>query len=149
MSVLSDITGASGVVEAITGFVGKFFPDKTQEEKDAAAQALQQLVGEQAESAAQTAIDLAEAQSPDRINHWRGGLGWACTLGVAWHFFGLPVFGYIGALVVAAVQAFNYKAVLPTPPDLSDASLSALCQVILIMLGSHAVPAVTGIFKKS
>ena len=149
MSFLSDLTGAAGVVQAVTGFVGKFFPDKTQQEKDAAAQALQQLIGEQADSAAQAAIDLAEAQSPDRINHWRGGLGWACTLGVAWHFVGLPLFGYVGAFVVAVLQAFSYKAVLPAPPDLSDASLSALWELVLVMLGSHAVPSVTGIFKKS
>lgn len=149
MSFISDLTGASGVVEAVTGFVAKFFPDKTQQEKDAAAQALQQLVGEQAQLAAQTAIDLAEAQSSDKINHWRGGLGWACTFGFGWHYVGLPFLGYVTSVLVALLQAFGYKTAVPVSPDLSASSLDILWQLAAIMLGSHAVPGITAAFKKS
>ena len=136
--------GISPIAEAVTGaispildFVGRFFPDKTQAEKDQAALAIQELVSTHAEAAAQIAVDQAEASSPDRINHWRGALGWTCDVAIGWHFIGLPVFQYFHAVLMA----WGWTGELPDIPDVDQ---MPLMQLVLLMLGSHAVPAITG-----
>jgi holin (3TMs family) len=92
---LDPITGAEEAVGKIADVVSKFFPDKTEIEKAQIAGALQvQLANIQnaaAQLAAQTNIDQAEAASVDKINHWRGALGWVSTAGVAVAFVLIPV----------------------------------------------------------
>lgn len=78
-----DITGIGAAATAAQKILGMFFPDKTAEEtqKMAAAFALLQ---------SQTDIDKAEATSSDPLQHWRGGLGWICTLAYLNNFILVP-----------------------------------------------------------
>ena len=92
---LDPITGAEEAVGKIADVVGKFFPDKTEIEKVQISSALQiqltQMANSAAQLAAQTNIDQAEAASVDKINHWRGALGWVATSGVAVAFVLIPI----------------------------------------------------------
>jgi hypothetical protein len=78
-----DLTGIGSVATAAQKILGMVFPDKTEEEKDKLAAALAMLQ-------AQTNIDQAEAQSSDPLQHWRGGLGWVCTLAYFNNFILVP-----------------------------------------------------------
>lgn len=78
-----DITGIGEVATAAQKILGMIFPDKTQAEKDQMAAALAMV-------SAQTDIDKAEAASSDPLQHWRGGLGWVCTLAYLNNFILVP-----------------------------------------------------------
>lgn len=99
-----DITGIGAVATAAKDILGMIFPDKTEEEraKLAASMALIQ---------AQTDIDKAEAQSSDPLQHWRGGLGWVCTLAYFNNFILIPwatAFGYhVPALDIEALATLT------------------------------------------
>jgi hypothetical protein len=126
------LTGAGELADFATALVGKFFGDKTQQEKDQAALAIQSLANEFNLVKAQTDVDLAEAQSSDRLQHWRGALGWVCVLAFGWHYVGLPIFQYVAAVLVQMKEI----AGIPMPPDLNDAALQT---VLLGMLGLGAM----------
>lgn len=70
-------------IDAVTSIVNKIWPDKTDTEKAQIAAAVQMV-------SAQTNIDQAEAQSTDRLQHWRGGLGWVCTVAYLNNFVVVP-----------------------------------------------------------
>lgn len=143
---LGDAAGKIG--DAAAKIVGMLAGDKSAEERDKAALQVQQVVAEAANDTAQIAVDMAEAQSPDRLNHWRGALGWVVAIGVGWHYVVLRLLAYITAIVVAFLQARGYSAVLPEMPDLSKEELSTLWELAAVMLGSHAVPHIAGAFKR-
>ncbi len=89
-----DITGIGTAAEAAEKILGMFFPDKTtiEVQKMSAAFAMLQ---------SQTDIDKAEAQSSDPLQHWRGGLGWVCTLAYLNNFILVPWATAFGAHVPA------------------------------------------------
>lgn len=99
---LDPITGAEEAVGKIADVVGKFFPDKTAVEQAQISSALQveleQMKDAAAQLSAQTDIDKSEAESVDKINHWRGALGWVSTAGVAVAFVLVPVMKIIVAV---------------------------------------------------
>lgn len=67
-----DITGIPTIAEAINGILSRFFPDKTQAEKDAAAQAMQTLALQAAAASDAAGIVRAEAQSGNWLTAaWR------------------------------------------------------------------------------
>ena len=101
------LTGIAEVADLANGIINKIWPDKTQAEKDAAAYQMQQVIIESDLVKGQLAIDQAEATSSDPLQHWRGGLGWVCTLGYAWNFVLLP-------LVSSACIIFWHPLTLPT-----------------------------------
>jgi hypothetical protein len=125
------ITAGLNLGSKLTDFVARFIPDKTQKEKDDFTLAMQELVSETTLAAAQIAVDEAEAKSPDRINHWRGGLGWSCVGAISWHYIGRPICLFALPFIVTK---------MPVLPDLSDTALNTLMDLVLIMIGSHAVP---------
>lgn len=87
-----DVAGVGAVATAAKGILGMIFPDKTEIEtqKMAAAFALIQN---------QTTIDNTEAASTDPLQHWRGGLGWVCTLAYLNNFIIVPWATAFGAHV--------------------------------------------------
>lgn len=125
----------------ILDFVGRWFPDKTKEEQNRFALELQQLANDHADNQSQLAINAAEAASPDRVNHWRGALGWVCDVAIAWNYILEPLLQYTHAVGVS----HGWWSGLPAMPVLNDAPLM---QLILLMLGSHAIPAIAGAIKK-
>lgn len=136
-SVLAEIAqgAAGGLLGGIKSILGTFVADKSEDAKDKAAYALQQLIGNQAEVQAQLAIAKAEAESPDRINHYRGGLGWTCAAGWFWQLIAVPIVG-----------AWHP---LPVLPDKVFDSLVDLTMVLITghVVGQHVMPNVQRIFK--
>jgi hypothetical protein len=110
-----DLTGIGAATTAIKGIVDKFLPDKTEAEKESFQLELESLTSQAAAAQAQAAIDQAEASSPDRINHWRGGLGWMLVAAMGWQFIGAPIVGYVCAIahVTAALPVFPVDALYP------------------------------------
>ena len=127
---LDPITGAEEAVGKIADVVGKFFPDKTEIEKTQITSALQiqltQMSNAAAQLAAQTNIDQAEAASVDKINHWRGALGWVATAGVAVAFVLIPV-------SKIAVALYHGQPV----PDMDTTTLLEILGGMLGLTGLH------------
>lgn len=108
---------AAGIGEAVTGvksILGMFFPDKTESEKNQLAAAFAMIQS-------QTDIDKAEAQSTDPLQHWRGGLGWVCTLSYFNNF-----------VLVPWATAFGLHV-----PTIDIGSLTALTMGMLGLGGMH------------
>ncbi len=126
---LDPITGAEEAVGKIADVVGKFFPDKTEIEKAQIAGALQvQLANIQntaAASQAQTDVDKVEAASADKIQHWRGALGWVVDAGVAVAFVIIPV----TKIIVAVAHG------QPVP----DLDTTTLLEILGALLGTTAL----------
>lgn len=70
---VNPLEGVAKIAESAKGILSMIFPDKTEMEKS-------QLAASMAMIMAQTDINKIEAQSTDPLQHWRGGLGWVCTL---------------------------------------------------------------------
>lgn len=122
-----DITGVGAVADAAKGILGMIFPDKTEEDKAKLAAALALIQS-------QTDIDKAEAQSSDRLQHWRGGLGWVCVAGYAWNFVLQPL---INAGAVIAGHPVNL-------PGLDIGPLATLTLGMLGLGGLHVAERIKG-----
>ena len=96
-----DITGIGEAATAAQKIIGMFFPDKTAEEQAKLSASLSLLT-------AQTDINKVEAASSDRLQHWRGGLGWVCSFSYAYNFVLQPL---IVACAAIAKHANRKKAV--------------------------------------
>lgn len=125
-----DITGIGEVATAAQKILGMIFPDKTEEEKEKLAAAMAML-------SAQTDIDKAEAQSSDPLQHWRGGLGWVCTLAYAWTFILHPV-------IAVGVTLAGHPDVAAKLPALDIAPLSALTLGMLGLGAMHVTESIKG-----
>ena len=67
-------------IDAVTAIVNKIWPDKTQQERDQIAAAVQMV-------AAQTDINKAEASNNNLfVAGWRPSVGWVCSSGFAVQF---------------------------------------------------------------
>ena len=115
-----DLTGLGSAATAASKILGMFFPDKTEEEKAKMGAAMALLQN-------QASIDQAEAQSSDPLQHWRGGLGWVCTLSYLNNF-----------IIVPWALAFGLHV-----PALDIAPLSALTLGMLGLGGMHVYEQVT------
>jgi hypothetical protein len=123
----------SGLGE-IADLVGKFFPDKTQEEKDKFALELQQLQNTQdvtmenlktqaAVSSNQTDINKVEAGSTNFfVAGWRPGIGWSCACAFFWTYVLAPLATFI-------CNAVGHPVTLPT------LDIGTMMPVLLGMLG--------------
>lgn len=136
-SVIAEVAqgAAGGLLGGIQSILKTFVADKSEAAQANAAYALQDLVGKQAEVQAQLAIAKAEAESPDRINHYRGGLGWTCAAGWFWQLIVVPIIGTWHPL--------------PALPDKVFDSLVDLTMVLITghVVGQHVMPNVQRIFK--
>lgn len=104
-----DITGLGALGDVAAKLVDKFFPDKTQAQKDAAALEMATLLQESNLMLAQTSINLEEAKSTSLfIAGWRPAIGWTCGFALAYaavfepllRFSGTVLLGYSGAYPV-------------------------------------------------
>ena len=133
-----------GVAALAKDLIDRFVPDPAQ--KLAATQhALDAQIelakvgtfAERADAAAvagQVAIDQAEAQSSDRLQHWRGGLGWVCTFAYGWNFVVQPLCIAAAAIAGRAVQL----------PALELAPLATLTLGMLGLGGLHVAERIRG-----
>lgn len=82
---MADLTGLGSVADLAKDLIGRFFPDKTEQERAQIAAALQIIQ-------AQTDINKAEAANPSVfVAGWRPFIGWVCGAACAWNWVGLPV----------------------------------------------------------
>lgn len=113
---MADLTGIGAVADLASNLIGRFFPDKTEQERAQLAATLQIIQG-------QLDANKAEASNPTLfVSGWRPFIGWVCGLGCAWNWIGLPV----------AVFLSHY---LGKPVDLRPADLSEMMPLLLGMLG--------------
>lgn len=83
------LTGFGEVADLATTIINKFWPDKTQTEKDQIAAQMQEMLLQAQASAAQTDIDKIEAANSNIfVSGWRPAVGWVCGVG-----FGIQVLG--------------------------------------------------------
>lgn len=69
-----DITGVGAVADLVGNVINKIWPDKTEQEKQQLAAAVQVING-------QLAINQAEAANPNLfVAGWRPGVGWVCVV---------------------------------------------------------------------
>ena len=114
---LDPITAGMDLANTI---VSRIWPNKSQEEQQQLAAVLSMIQG-------QMAINQAEAQSSDPLQHWRGGLGWVCTLGYLWN--------YVLSGMVATISAALSHPILVQKMDMSE--LSTLTIGMLGLGGMH------------
>jgi Holin of 3TMs, for gene-transfer release len=120
----------SDIATAAKGILGMFFPDKTEEEKSKIAAAFAMIQS-------QTNIDQAEAQSADPLQHWRGGLGWVCTIAYAWTFIFKP-------MLAAGVVLTGHAVLAAQLPSVDMATLGELTLGMLGLGGMHVYQQVNG-----
>ena len=122
-----DLTGIGAVATSITGIVDKFFPDKTQEEKDKMALVMLQAQGDINANLAQLDVDKTEASNPSLfVSGWRPFVGWVCGAACAWNWVGLPI--------VKAVTAEFGRTLAAAPADLTQ-----MLPLLMGMLGMGAL----------
>lgn len=118
-----DITGIGSIASLIQDGIDKIWPDKTDQQKAAAAQLMAQLQGALDLAKAQIGVDNTEAQSHSLlVAGWRPFIGWVCGSSFAWVFVGQPFLSFV--LAAAGVHL--------TLPDLD---LSQMMPVLIGMLG--------------
>ena len=122
-----DLTGIGSAVTAISSIVGKFFPDKTQAEKDQMALVMLQAQGDINANLAQLGVNQAEAANPKLfVSGWRPFVGWVCGSACAWNWIGLPIANFVMAMV-------------HRPIALAPADLTQMLPLLMGMLGMGAL----------
>ena len=114
-------------IDLASTIVQRIWPDKTAQEQQQLAAVLTMVQG-------QMAINQAEAQSSDPLQHWRGGLGWVCTLGYLWNYI-------LSGMVVTISAALNHPVIVQKM-DMSE--LSTLTLGMLGLGGMHVYQQVKG-----
>jgi hypothetical protein len=121
---LDPITGGEELASTI---VSRIWPDKSAQEQQQLAAVLAMVQG-------QMAIDQAEAQSTDPLQHWRGGLGWVCVMG---YFVNFP----LQWIVNVVSSAIGHPLHIP-PMDMGQ--LSTLTLGMLGLGGLHVAERIKG-----
>lgn len=121
------LTGLGEVANFATDLVNKFWPDKTQAEKDQLALQVQQMTI--AANLTQGQIDVNKAEASNQsifVAGWRPFVGWVCGAAFGWTFV-------IGPLLSFTLSAFKMSVALP------QLDLSQLSPVLMGMLGLGAM----------
>ena len=80
-----DITGVGAVADLVGNAINKIWPDKTEQEKQQLATAVQVING-------QLAINQAEAANPNLfVAGWRPGVGWVCVVALGYQYVARPL----------------------------------------------------------
>lgn len=117
------ITGIGEIANFATDLVNKFWPDKTQAEKDQLALQVQQMTIAANLTQGQIDVNKAEASSQSVfVAGWRPFVGWVCGAAFGWTFV-------IGPLMSFTLSAFKVSVSLP------QLDLSQLSPVLMGMLG--------------
>ncbi|HUY03302.1 MAG TPA: holin family protein [Rhodocyclaceae bacterium] len=130
------LTGIGEIANLASNIANKFFPDKSQEEKDALALQIQQMTLASQERQGQAEVNKAEASNTSIfVAGWRPFVGWVCGSAFAWTFILAPMVSYATAIA-------GHPVALPA------LDLSQLSPVLMGMLGlsiSRTVEKVNGI----
>lgn len=95
-----DITGLGAIATAASDIVNKFWPDKTQVEKDVMALQMQEVMNTYNLASGQIEINKIEAASTNWfVAGWRPYIGWICGTGLGYQFLFMPLLnGSINAI---------------------------------------------------
>ena len=111
-----DVTGLGTVAELASGLIDRFFPNKTEQEKQQMAAAVMIIQG-------QLDTNKEEAKNPSVfVSGWRPFIGWVCGSACAWNWIGLPI-------AVFFAKALGYAV------DLHPADLMEMMPILMGMLG--------------
>jgi hypothetical protein len=128
-----DITGIGAIADVAGKLVDKFFPDKTQQEKDAIMMSMQDMMNQYNLVKAQTDINLEEAKSPMWfIAGWRPFIGWICGAGLGYQFLFMPI---MNGLVKATLILLGHSGTTVLFVGLDTATLTS-CLSGLLGLGA-------------
>jgi hypothetical protein len=90
MSLMTDpISGAATIVTGVKDILAQFFPDKSQEERDKVAAAIQ--LANQAAAANQAQADIEKVEAGQPGIHFRDGAGWVLVAGFAFIVLKAPI----------------------------------------------------------
>lgn len=132
---MADLTGIGSGLSAIADIVGKFFPDKTQAEKDQLTMALAQLNAQQQDLQMQADVNKAEATNQNMfVAGWRPFVGWICGAGFGVTILG-PLLTWISGLCGHPVQF----------PAMDTESLMTILFGMLGLGGMRTVEKVSGV----
>jgi hypothetical protein len=123
-------------IDLVNTIIGRFFPDKTQVEKDKIAAAMMQLQQQFELDKSQIAVDAASAAQPGL--HFRDGAGWVCVAGFAFSILKSPI--------EWGCQMIGHPLQLP-PVDTQ--TTQAMLYGLLGLGGLHAAPGVVSAFKQT
>lgn len=116
----------SAGLDLAKGLIDKFWPDKTQTEKDQMAQAMVLLQGQLNLAQGQVEVNKVEAASPSVfVAGWRPFIGWVCGSALVYQYILRPLLG-------AGFALSGHS--LPPLPGLDE----NLYQLLLGMLGMGA-----------
>jgi hypothetical protein len=79
-------------IDLANTIANKIWPDRSAQDQAQLAAAVTLVQG-------QLQIDAAEATSTDRMQHWRGGLGWVCSAAYAFNFIVQPLMASVSTLL--------------------------------------------------
>lgn len=100
----------------VSGIINKFFPNKSEEEKQKIAAELQQMTLESDLAKMQLEINKTEAASDDRfVSGWRPFIGWVCGVAFAWQYIGIPIITCISTLAGVPINLphFDMEGLMP------------------------------------
>jgi hypothetical protein len=122
-----DALGIGAIADLAKDLVGRFFPDKTEQEKAQMSLILTTMQNQMAMNQGQMDINKIEAANPSiLVSGWRPFIGWVCGGACAWNWVGLPVVLFFAA-------AFG-KEVKVSPADLTQ-----MLPLLMGMLGMGAL----------
>ena len=122
-----DALGIGAIADLAKDLVGRFFPDKTEQEKAQMSLILTTMQNQMAMNQGQMDINKMEAANPSLfVSGWRPFVGWTCGAACAWNWVGLPVVGFIAA-------AFHH------PVQVAPADLTQMLPLLLGLLGMGAL----------
>ena len=122
-----DALGIGAIADLAKDLVGRFFPDKTEQEKGQMALILATMQNQMAMNQGQMDINKVEAANPNFfVSGWRPWVGWVCGSACAWNWVGLPVANFLAT-------AFKH------PLNVAPADLTQMLPVLLGMLGMGAL----------
>ena len=122
-----DALGIGAVADLAKDLVGKFFPDKTEQEKAQMSLILTTMQNQMAMNQGQMDINKIEAASPSVfVSGWRPFVGWVCGVSCAWNWIGLPIGKFIFS---------SFGKVLEVAP----ADLTQMLPLLMGLLGMGAL----------
>jgi hypothetical protein len=108
-----DALGIGAIADLAKDLVGRFFPDKTEQEKAQMSLILTTMQNQMAMNQGQMDINKMEAANPNFfVSGWRPFVGWVCGSACAWNWVGLPI-------TKAALGLFH-KTLKVAPADLTQ-----------------------------
>jgi hypothetical protein len=117
----------SAGISLITSIISRVWPDKTEQEKEQLAAAMQADANFTALLTGQLAVNAAEAANESVfIAGWRPAVGWVCASAFAWQFVALPILLFVGS-------ALGHQIILPV------FDFGTMSSVLMGMLGLGAM----------